>query len=154
MSLKTIANNLGLSVAAVSRALNGHHDISDATRQRIQEEAERIGYRPNTHARRLKMGKSNAVGLVYPYASSLSNDIFFEMIGAISRKLAQHEVDFLLLADEQDACQGAARLIASRRIDALIVAHTCEQDARLTLLQRHNVPFLALGRSQLPQPYA
>ncbi|MEQ9882289.1 LacI family DNA-binding transcriptional regulator [Pectobacterium brasiliense] len=154
MSLKTIANNLGLSVAAVSRALNGHRDISDATRQRIQEEAERIGYRPNTHARRLKMGKSNAVGLVYPYASSLSNDIFFEMIGAISRKLAQHEVDFLLLADEQDACQGAARLIASRRIDALIVAHTCEQDARLTLLQRNNVPFLALGRSQLPHPYA
>lgn len=76
MSLKTIANNLGLSVAAVSRALNGHRDISDATRQRIQEEATRIGYRPNTHARRLKMGKSNAVGLVYPYASSLSNDIF------------------------------------------------------------------------------
>lgn len=38
MSLKTIANNLGLSVAAVSRALNGHRDISDATRQRIQEE--------------------------------------------------------------------------------------------------------------------
>ncbi|ATY89549.1 LacI family DNA-binding transcriptional regulator [Pectobacterium atrosepticum] len=154
MSLKTIANNLGLSVTAVSRALNGHRDISEATRQRIQEEAERIGYRPNTHARRLKMGKSDAIGLVYPYASSLSNDIFFEMIGAISSKLAQHDVDFLLLADEQDACQGAVRLITSHRIDALIVAHTCEQDARLMLLQHHKVPFLALGRSQLSHPYA
>lgn len=95
MSLKIIAKNLGLSITAVSRALNGHSDISEETRNIIKAEAERIGYQPNTNAQRLKKGKSDAVGLVYPYASSLSNDFFFAMVSAIGHQLAKKEVDFL-----------------------------------------------------------
>ncbi|AHY07485.1 substrate-binding domain-containing protein [Serratia plymuthica] len=155
MSLKIIAKNLGLSITAVSRALNGHSDISEETRNIIKAEAERIGYQPNTNAQRLKKGKSDAVGLVYPYASSLSNDFFFAMVSAIGHQLAKKEVDFLLITDDQqEECQTFLRLIEGKRIDALIVAHTLEQDPRLALLQQKNVPFLALGRSQLPQPYA
>lgn len=155
MSLKVISQNLGLSIAAVSRALNGHSDISEETRRLIQAEAARIGYQPNTNAQRLKKGKSDAVGLVYPYASSLSNDYFFAMVGAIGHHLAASGVDLLLITDDRhDQGQSFMRLLDSRRIDALIVAHTLEHDPRLTLLQQKKLPFLALGRSQLPQPYA
>lgn len=155
MSLKVISKNLGLSIAAVSRALNGHSDISEETRRLIQAEAQRIGYQPNTNAQRLKKGKSDAVGLVYPYASSLSNDYFFAMVGAIGQQLAMKGVDLLLITDDRhDDGKSFMRLLDSRRVDALIVAHTLEDDARLTLLQQKNLPFLALGRSRLPQPYA
>lgn len=155
MSLKVIAQNLGLSIAAVSRALNGHSDISEETRRQIQAEAARIGYQPNTNAQRLKKGKSDAVGLVYPYASSLSNDYFFSLVGSIGQQLAIKGVDLLLITDDQhDQCLSYMRLLESRRIDALIVAHTLEHDPRLELLQQKKMPFLALGRSQLPQPYA
>ena len=57
MSLKAIAKELGLSVTTVSRALNGYDDVSSETRARVEAEAQRRGYRPNTFARRLKMGK-------------------------------------------------------------------------------------------------
>lgn len=66
MSLKAIAKELGLSVTTVSRALNGYDDVSSETRTRVEAEAQRRGYRPNTFARRLKMGKIDAVGLVFP----------------------------------------------------------------------------------------
>jgi LacI family transcriptional regulator len=66
MSLKAIAKELGLSVTTVSRALNGYDDVSRETRARVEAEAQRRGYRPNTFARRLKMGKIDAVGLVFP----------------------------------------------------------------------------------------
>ncbi|MGU0056013.1 substrate-binding domain-containing protein [Enterobacter hormaechei] len=46
------------------------------------------------------------------------------------------------------------RMVQSRRVDALIVAHTLDHDPRLEQLQAAGFPFLALGRSQLPQPYA
>ncbi|HBY2542150.1 TPA: LacI family DNA-binding transcriptional regulator [Klebsiella pneumoniae] len=49
MSLKAIAKQLGISVTTVSRALNGYDDVSQETRARVEAEAQRRGYRPNTY---------------------------------------------------------------------------------------------------------
>ncbi|WP_061706487.1 LacI family DNA-binding transcriptional regulator [Pseudenterobacter timonensis] len=156
MSLKAIAKELGLSVTTVSRALNGYDDVSDETRARVEAEAQRRGYRPNTFARRLKMGKIDAVGLVFPvHPAPLNNSVFMEMVGEISHELARHEIDLLLIADDDHADKHSyMRMVQSRRVDALIVAHTLDRDPRLEQLQAAGFPFLALGRSQLPQPYA
>lgn len=156
MSLKAIAKQLGLSVTTVSRALNGYDDVSQETKARVEAEAQRRGYRPNTFARRLKMGKIDAVGLVFPvHPVPLNNSVFMDMVGEISRELAQHEVDLLLIADDDAADQhGYMRMVQGRRVDALIVAHTLDNDPRLQQLQSAGFPFLALGRSQLAKPYA
>ncbi len=66
MSLKAIAAELGISVTTVSRALGGFSDVSASTRARVEAEARRRGYRPNTPARRLKTGKTDAVGFGLP----------------------------------------------------------------------------------------
>ncbi|MDU2882668.1 MAG: LacI family DNA-binding transcriptional regulator, partial [Enterobacter sp.] len=101
MSLKAIAKELGLSVTTVSRALNGYDDVSAETRARVEAEAQRRGYRPNTFARRLKMGKIDAVGLVFPvHPVPLNNSVFMDMVGEISHELARHEIDLLLIADD------------------------------------------------------
>lgn len=156
MSLKAIAKELGLSVTTVSRALNGYDDVSAETRARVEAEAQRRGYRPNTFARRLKMGKIDAVGLVFPvHPVPLNNSVFMDMVGEISHELARHEIDLLLIADDDLADKHSyMRMVQSRRVDALIVAHTLDHDPRLEQLQAAGFPFLALGRSQLPQPYA
>lgn len=156
MSLKAIAKELGLSVTTVSRALNGYDDVSSETRARVEAEAQRRGYRPNTFARRLKMGKIDAVGLVFPvHPVPLNNSVFMDMVGEISHELARHEIDLLLIADDDLADKHSyMRMVQSRRVDALIVAHTLDHDPRLEQLQAAGFPFLALGRSQLPQPYA
>ncbi len=156
MSLKAIAKQLGISVTTVSRALNGYDDVSQETRARVQAEADRRGYRPNTLARRLKMGKIDAVGLVFPvHPVPLNNSVFMEMVGEISRELANHDIDLLLIADDDLADKHSyLRMVQSRRVDALIVAHTLDNDARLAQLQANGFPFLALGRSQLARPYA
>ena len=156
MSLKAIAKALGISITTVSRALNGYSDVSEQTRARIEAEAQKRGYRPNTMARRLKMGKIDAVGLVFPAnATPLNNDLFIAMVDAVSHELAKDDIDLLLIADdERNDKHSYMRLVQSHRIDALIVAHTLNDDPRLQQLQAINFPFLALGRSQLPQPYA
>lgn len=156
MSLKAIAKKLGISVTTVSRALNGYDDVSKETRARVEAEAVRRGYRPNTFARRLKMGKIGAVGLVFPTQSApLSNNVFLEMVGVVSRELARDEIDLLLIADDDKSSQhGYMRLVQSGRVDALIVSHTLDNDPRLMQLQEAGFPFLALGRSNLANPYA
>jgi len=156
MSLKAIAKELGISVTTVSRALNGYDDVSEETRARVTGEAQRRGYRPNTFARRLKMGKIDAVGLVFPiHSAPLNNAIFLDMVGEISHELGRHEIDLLLIADDELADKhGYMRIVQSRRIDALIVTHTLDNDPRLSQLLSSGFPFLALGRSNLPKPYA
>ncbi|MBZ1877367.1 LacI family DNA-binding transcriptional regulator, partial [Klebsiella pneumoniae] len=104
MSLKAIAKQLGISVTTVSRALNGYDDVSQETRARVEAEAQRRGYRPNTFARRLKMGTIDAVGLVFPVRPApLNNNVFLEMVGEISHELARHDIDLLLIADDEQA---------------------------------------------------
>ena len=66
MDLKALSLALGLSPTTVSRALNGYPDVSDLTRARVIEAATRLGYRPNASARRLALGRADAVGMVYP----------------------------------------------------------------------------------------
>src|SRR3712207_8182911 len=55
--LKELAQQLGLSQATVSRALNGHEAISATTRQRVAAAAREFGYSPNPSARRLATGR-------------------------------------------------------------------------------------------------
>jgi LacI family transcriptional regulator len=102
------------------------------------------------------MGKIDAVGLVFPvHPVPLNNSVFMDMVGEISHELARHEIDLLLIADDDLADKHSyMRMVQSRRVDALIVAHTLDHDPRLEQLQAAGFPFLALGRSQLPQPYA
>lgn len=69
-----------------------------------------------------------------------------DMVGEISRELAQHEVDLLLIADDDNADRhGFMRMVQGRRVDALIVAHTLDNDPRLQQLQSAGFPFFSTG---------
>ena len=103
MSLKAIATALGVSVTTVSRALGGYADVSASTRARVEAEARRRGYRPNTQARRLKTGKTDAVGLVYPGRDvPFNSGVFMDMVSCISRELAHHDIYLLLISDGRE----------------------------------------------------
>lgn len=61
MNLRELSERLGLSHTTVSRALGGYPDVSTATRARVVEAAERLGYRPDRRARALATGQSRSV---------------------------------------------------------------------------------------------
>jgi len=60
-SVRKIASEVGVSVATVSRALNNHPDVSEATRKKVLQAANRSGYVPSVGRR-----PTNVIGLVYP----------------------------------------------------------------------------------------
>ena len=51
VSMKDVAVECGVSIATVSKALNDHSDISEETRRKVKEAANRLGYYPNSAAR-------------------------------------------------------------------------------------------------------
>lgn len=70
VTLKDIAQELGLSVKAVSTGLNGTGRLSPETRKKIQEAARRMGYTPNVAARSLVTHRSSFIGVLVPYLNS------------------------------------------------------------------------------------
>ena len=63
--MKDVAVECGVSIATVSKALNDHSDISEETRRKVKEAANRLGYYPNSAARALKTNRSYNIGVLF-----------------------------------------------------------------------------------------
>ncbi len=152
MSLKKLAQSLGLSPTTVSRALNGYPEVNARTRQLVLEAAGRYGYHANPTARRLALGRTDTIGWVYPLDSPLISDAsFLQTIAGVTERLAQEGIDFHLIAARPGAELGTyERLVQGRLVDGLVVAHTRVEDARIDYLHGQGFPFVAYGRTQAP----
>ena len=88
VSMKDIAQRCGVSVATVSKALNGHQDIGEATRQRVLDAAKELDYTLNSSARALKTNRTFNLGILFidlqshgfmhEYFASMLNHFRFE----------------------------------------------------------------------------
>ena len=156
IDLKQLSARLGLSPTTVSRALNGYTDVSETTRARVEQAARELGYQPNLAARRLALGRADAVGIVYPVDTDfMGNPLFLEMIAGVSDRLDAAGVDVLLaVAREQTELRTYERLVRGRRVDGLIVAHTRVVDERIEYLKRSGFPFVGYGRTGNPEGFA
>jgi LacI family transcriptional regulator len=72
VDIRELARRSGVSVATVSRALNGRAEVSPATRQRIVELARELGYSPNHPARTLVRRRSDMVGLIFDTGAEIA----------------------------------------------------------------------------------
>ena len=82
VSMKDIARRCGVSVATVSKALNGLPDIGEDTRQRITAVAEEMGYMTNSAARALKTKRTYNLGVLFvdERRSGLSHEYFSSIL--------------------------------------------------------------------------
>lgn len=64
MTIKDVAAYCGVSVSTVSRALNGHPDVSEDMRNKVLDAARALRYVPNKSARDLAMNQSDTIGVI------------------------------------------------------------------------------------------
>ncbi|CAH1648956.1 substrate-binding domain-containing protein [Chelatococcus asaccharovorans] len=156
-SLRKLASHLGLSITTVSRALDGYSDVAAATRERVEQAAKAMGYRPNPAARRLRRGVGETVAFVLPTdPGHFHEPVFSELLVTVGEELARHEHDLMLLAARPGKDEMAVyhRLVEGRRADAFIIVRTRHQDERIAYLMAKGVPFVCHGRTDTTEPYA
>lgn len=152
-TLKKLANLLDLSVPTVSRALNGYPDISEATKQRVMDAANAMGYRPNPIAQQLRKQRTDTVGMIIPGARGQFADPFFlEFLDGVGAALREAGLDLLVTSappgpEEMDTYK---RWVEGRRIDGLILARTRVMDERVAYLHEAGIPFVCHGRTSVP----
>ena len=148
MNLKELAEHLNLSPTTVSRALNGYPEVGEATRKRVDEEARRFGYTPNTHARRLATGRAHAIGYVLPADKSLMIDpLFSDFVSGATDVYAAHGFDVLLHAGGQEEESSVyQRYAQGGTVDGVVVLGPRLGDPRIDLLKKLKMPFVVHGR--------
>lgn len=154
--LKDIAQELGLSITTVSRALAGYPDVAEHTRRRVLEIARQRGYVPNITARQLQQQRTNVLGFIIPATGPRFSDPFFaELLTGISEEATRHGYDILTATaapgpDEQEVYR---RQVLARRVDGMLLVRTRREDARLSFLAEMGFPAVAFGRTELPLAY-
>ena len=156
VTLKTIAEEAGLSVTTVSRALGGYADVNEETRNRIIEIAERLGYQPNLTARHLRSKFTDTIGMVIPRTAYFSDSFFMELLAGVGRKASDYGYDLLISVQEPGQAEMAAyrRMVAGGRVDGMVLSRIMRHDPRIDYLLQVEHPFVAFGCSdQEDYPY-
>ncbi len=155
VGLKAVAEELGVSESTVSRALRNHPSIPPATRERVASTAKRLGYAPNARARGLAIGRTEAIGLVFPLERlRLVQTNFVDVLSGISDMVTERGYNLLLSPFRDDEASVLRRLAASRTVDGLIITRPLVQDPRIELLAETGIPFVVHGRSDIDIPYS
>ena len=99
VSMKDIAQRCGVSVATVSKALNGQQDIGEDTRRRICIAAEKMGYMTNSAARALKTNRTYNLGVLFvdERHSGLAHEYFSAVLESFKAEAEAHGYDITFL---------------------------------------------------------
>ncbi|WP_228989206.1 LacI family DNA-binding transcriptional regulator [Streptomyces sp. DH8] len=119
--IKDVAAEAGVSVATVSRVLNGHPSVSQEARTRVLAAVEALGYRPNAVARSLRTAQTRTLGLVI---SDVLNPYFTELARFVEEEARALGYSVIIgNADERPELQDHhIRTLIDRRIDGLLVS--------------------------------
>lgn len=148
--IRSVAREAGVSVSTVSRALNGYDDVNAETRRRVQEAAEKLGYRASHAASTLRRKQTDTVTfMVSKPWTKFVDPYFLGIIDGLEMALTASGLDLqvTMARDFDSELSVIRRAVERERSDALIFARTRPEDERIEWLQERNFPFLTVGRT-------
>jgi LacI family transcriptional regulator len=99
ITIYDVAREANVSMATVSRVVNGNPNVKPVTRKKVLEVIERLGYRPNAVARGLASKKTTTVGVVIP---DISNIFFAELARGIEDIATMYKYNIILSNSDQN----------------------------------------------------
>ncbi len=144
VTIRDVARKAGVSIAAVSYAMNGKEGVNEENRKKILKAAEELGYMPNQLARSLLKRKSGTIGLLISDFSLIYN---MQFIVEIEKNLFSHNLQLMLACTANDAKKEKMLLdnFLSRNVDGLIVCPTAKTSSKalanlITSIKSRNIP--------------
>jgi len=135
MTIKDVAAFCGVSVTTVSRVLNGHPDVNEDLRKRVQAAISELHFVPNVGARDLVKTKSDTIGII---AKGIGNPFYTEIIPHLFTRIIEsgYGISIREIDTSSDEIKTGASLARSKKLRGLILLggrsdYTAEQTAML-----------------------
>ena len=148
VSIKDIARMLNISVATVSRALHDRYDVKPETKQKVLELAERLNYRPSSHAIGLLKKRTHTIGLVVP---EIDNQFFSEIINGLENVAYQQGYNVMIF-QSQNIYEREVKIIdqlIGARVDgvAISIGSSTQDFKHLNMLKDLDIPLAMFYRA-------
>lgn len=157
VTIADVAARAGVSISAVSFALNGRPGVGEDTRRRILTIAREMGWAPSQRARSLAASRAFAAGLVLARPPELlSSDPFYpEFIAGTEATLSTAGYALLLqvLPDQGGEADAYRRLAAQGRVDGVFLSDLRQHDDRIATLAEIGLAAVTLNRPDVPSPF-
>ena len=146
-TIKDIANVLGLTPSAVSKALNDHPRISEKTKVSVQQVARNLSYEPNHLASALRKGKSNLVGVIIPRANSTFFSAVLQSIESVLNKKGYNIIVSQSYESYDKECKNIDSLLFTQ-VDGIIasLANETKDFSHYKKIKRKGVPLVLFDR--------
>lgn len=139
VTIYDVAREANVSMATVSRVVNGNPNVKPATRKKVLNTIERLGYRPNAVARGLASKKTTTVGVIIP---DISNIFFSELARGIDDIATMYKYNIILSNSDQNK-EKELRLINNmfeKQVDGLIYMGAGITEEHVQQLRTSSVP--------------
>ena len=149
VTIKDMADALGLTKSTVSRALNGYSDIAESTQLRVKRMAEKLNYQPLSHAQAIKTGRTRSLGLVLQTSDHDAHRPFLaEFLAGVSNGASAEGYTLTVASADDDDHMIATfqELLRDRKADGFVLPRAMVRDKRVEMLRDANVPFILFGR--------
>lgn len=150
-TIRDVAVAADVAIGTVSRVLNGHKSVSDDVRRRVLKAIKKLNYEPDRVAQSMRLGVTRTVAFA---TRDISIPGFGAIVNAAEEALRNSGYTLLLtMTDEQkDRELNLLRIFQQRRVDAVIMTISNENDAELTKqIKGFDIPIVLLDRENPPQ---
>lgn len=120
VTIYDVAREANVSMATVSRVVNGNQNVKPATRKKVLEVIERLDYRPNAVARGLASKKTTTVGVIIP---DISNNLYAELARGIEDIATMYRYNIILANSDQNEDKELTLLdtMLSKQVDGIVM---------------------------------
>jgi len=147
ISLKDIANQVGVSTALVSYVLNNQKEgrINKEVAQKIRDTAKQLNYRTNQVAKSLKTNKTFTIGLV---VADISNPFFSSLARIIEDEADKHNYTVIFGSSDENPKKSEKLMetLVNRQVDGLIIAPPENSEPQINYLIEQDIPFVLIDR--------
>ena len=144
-TMRDVAQLAEVSIKTVSRVVNGEPGVRPATKERVDDAIQQLGFLPNTGASQLASGRTDTVGLV---VEDLADPFYSTLAGAVER--VSREQGHLLMTGSGEGYAERERSLAaaflSRRVSGLLVVPTATDHSWLAEEAASGTPMVFLDR--------
>lgn len=147
VSMKDIARACGVSVATVSKALNGQPDIGEETRARVSQMAQKMGYMTNSAARALKTNRTYHIGVLFvdDRRSGLAHEYFATMLESFKVEVEAHGYDITFINHNVGGKPTSyLQHCRYRGVDGVVIACVDFSDPRVRELAESDLPLVTV----------
>ena len=148
VTIYDVAREAGVSLATVSRVINGSTVVRDKTKQKVLEVIERLDFKPNDIARGLATSKTTTIAIVFPQSLFAHVKDMIGGIGDTGRTHLDYNINIYTtddIGDENTVADITERLVKSR-VDGAILFNNENIDEMIESIVKYKLPIVVIGK--------